>query len=126
MRIEAPSRNRRYPTLTSLIDVIFLLLLFFMLSSTFSKYSELDVVGALSGGNKDGRKPDMFAQLTTDGLRINGQKFVLENIADLVKEFGQQDNISAILHVGEKVNSQELMSAVEQLSRHRVKVTVIR
>ncbi|WP_319529806.1 biopolymer transporter ExbD [uncultured Cohaesibacter sp.] len=36
--------------LTSLIDVIFLLLLFFMLSSTFSKYSQLDLgVSQVSG-----------------------------------------------------------------------------
>ena len=34
-----PARRRRLP-LTPLIDVIFLLLLFFMLSSTFTRFSD--------------------------------------------------------------------------------------
>ena len=37
------SRKRRKASITSLIDVIFLLLLFFMLASTFSKFSEIEV-----------------------------------------------------------------------------------
>ena len=44
-------RQRRRASITSLIDVIFLLLLFFMLASTFSKFSEIDIaVASASGG----------------------------------------------------------------------------
>lgn len=36
-------RKRRHLSMTSLIDVIFLLLLFFMLASTFTRFSELEI-----------------------------------------------------------------------------------
>jgi biopolymer transport protein ExbD len=45
--IAARRKRRRTLSITSLIDVIFLLLLFFMLASTFQKFSELDI-GAVS------------------------------------------------------------------------------
>ncbi|MEM8547393.1 MAG: biopolymer transporter ExbD [Pseudomonadota bacterium] len=38
-----PRKPRRRASITSLIDVIFLLLLFFMLSSTFSRFSEIEI-----------------------------------------------------------------------------------
>ena len=44
--------------MTSLIDVIFLLLLFFMLTSTFSKFAEIELAAATSGaGAATGAKP---------------------------------------------------------------------
>jgi len=48
--ITASRRRRRTLSITSLIDVIFLLLLFFMLASTFQQFSELEVAG-VSGGS---------------------------------------------------------------------------
>ncbi|MEM7740039.1 MAG: biopolymer transporter ExbD [Pseudomonadota bacterium] len=43
------SFKRRRASITSLIDVIFLLLLFFMLTSTFSQFSEIELVKAAEG-----------------------------------------------------------------------------
>ena len=43
MRLESPGYVRRQISVTSLIDVIFLLLLFFMLSSTFSKFADVEL-----------------------------------------------------------------------------------
>ncbi|MEM8921756.1 MAG: biopolymer transporter ExbD, partial [Pseudomonadota bacterium] len=39
-------RRRGRSSITSLIDVIFLLLLFFMLASTFTRFSEVDIAAA--------------------------------------------------------------------------------
>ncbi|MEM0986604.1 MAG: biopolymer transporter ExbD [Pseudomonadota bacterium] len=39
-------RKRRPASITSLIDVIFLLLLFFMLASTFTRFSEIELASA--------------------------------------------------------------------------------
>ena len=62
--------------MTSLIDVIFLLLLFFMLSSTFSKYSEVE----LSNGTGEGSSSDksiLFLQLGATTLRLNANQTTL-------------------------------------------------
>ena len=67
--------------MTSLIDVIFLLLLFFMLTSTFSKFAEIELAAATSGaGAETGAKP-FFLQLTTEGLRLNGDALALDALA---------------------------------------------
>lgn len=58
--------------MTSLIDVIFLLLLFFMLSSTFARHGELPLDLALGGAATAPETPPLFVQLRDDGLRLNG------------------------------------------------------
>ncbi|WP_425038726.1 biopolymer transporter ExbD [Primorskyibacter sp. S187A] len=70
------SRRRRL-SMTSLIDVIFLLLLFFMLTSTFTRFAEVEVVGGGSGAVAGDAAP-IFAQLRRDSLRINGVEVALE------------------------------------------------
>ncbi|MAP14035.1 MAG: biopolymer transporter ExbD [Oceanibulbus sp.] len=73
-----PRRRRNRLSMTSLIDVIFLLLLFFMLTSTFSKFAEIELAAATSGaGAETGVKP-FFLQLTTEGLRLNGDALAFD------------------------------------------------
>ena len=47
-------KPRKRASITSLIDVIFLLLLFFMLSSTFSRFSEVEISIAETRGESTG------------------------------------------------------------------------
>lgn len=57
--------------MTSLIDVIFLLLLFFMLSSTFTRYGDLPFLTATGGTTvPDGPAP-AFLRVQPDGIRLN-------------------------------------------------------
>ncbi len=64
--------------MTSLIDVIFLLLLFFMLSSTFSKFAEVELSAATGGGLEASEIPPLFLQLRADDVRL---KMPLEGLA---------------------------------------------
>lgn len=59
--------------MTPLIDVIFLLLLFFMLSSTFSRFSdvELDLGAAAGGAAVPGQVA--FLRLGPDAMDLNGR-----------------------------------------------------
>ena len=65
--------------MTSLIDVIFLLLLFFMLSSTFSRFSEVEIVAAGSNSAPSGNTP-LFLRLGLENLSLNGQPETLETL----------------------------------------------
>lgn len=65
------TRQRRALSMTSLIDVIFLLLLFFMLTSTFTRFAEVELASAGSGGATAAKKP-VFVSLSADDLRLNG------------------------------------------------------
>ena len=72
MRNVAPFR-RRTVSLTALIDVVFLLLLFFMLTSTFSTFGEIEL-NRPAGGQAQTDQPQQraFVQLGADRLVVNG------------------------------------------------------
>ncbi|MEX0957041.1 MAG: biopolymer transporter ExbD [Rhizobiaceae bacterium] len=115
MRIEATLRRRRPLSLTSLIDVIFLLLLFFMLSSTFTRFGEVAITGGRATAAGDA--PDVMIRLSDNGWSVNGHSFdEAAAVAELdrLKEAGAR---TAVLMVRGAVNSQQLVSAVERIGR---------
>jgi biopolymer transport protein ExbD len=71
MPAERRAFRRRRLSMTSLIDVIFLMLLFFMLSSPFARHGELPLAAAASGPAA-AETPPLFLRLTPDGLTLNG------------------------------------------------------
>lgn len=83
-------------SMTSLIDVIFLLLLFFMLTSTFSKYGEVELMAA---GRSTANEPPqrLFVQLGADELSLNGQPADLHNIAALLRRQPQDGRGHVVL-----------------------------
>jgi biopolymer transport protein ExbD len=59
--------------MTPLIDVVFLLLLFFMLTSTFSTFGEIELTQATSGAARQDQATDRaFVQLGQSRLTLNG------------------------------------------------------
>jgi biopolymer transport protein ExbD len=80
---------RRPLALTPLIDVIFLLLLFFMLTSTFSTFGEIELSNTRKGsGTVDTAIERYFVQLGTERLTLNGQPTTLDDLASSI-ETGQ-------------------------------------
>ncbi|MCP4206901.1 MAG: biopolymer transporter ExbD [Shimia sp.] len=80
---------RRPLTLTPLIDVIFLLLLFFMLTSTFSTFGEIELSSARKGSGEPVADVERyFVQLGAERLTLNGQPTTLKDIAATI-ETGQ-------------------------------------
>lgn len=67
--------------MTSLIDVIFLLLLFFMLTSTFSKYAEIELAAAGTGTVVSSDVKPLFLELGVQSLRLNGDDLALDDLS---------------------------------------------
>ena len=75
--------------MTPLIDVIFLLLLFFMLSSTFSSFGEIELSQATAGAVAPGTPTErVFVQLGAKRLVLNGVPVTLDELVARV-EVGQ-------------------------------------
>ncbi|WP_255509539.1 biopolymer transporter ExbD [Oceaniovalibus sp. ACAM 378] len=93
--------------MTSLIDVIFLLLLFFMLSSTFSKFAEVELagVGTQGTGSTD---QTLFLQVTPDALRLNAAPVEIEALSANLTEIRGQDDSRLLLSLSGDVTSQRL------------------
>lgn len=85
MRTRGAAFRRRRLSMTSLIDVIFLLLLFFMLSSTFSRFGEITLAASPAGAAAGG-PPPRFVQLGPQDLSVNGQPEAIEGLAARLAE----------------------------------------
>lgn len=70
MDLARPDRTRRKPSLTPMIDVVFLLLVFFMLASRFGMDAVLPMPLAAGGGSYDG--PPRLIDVTPREVRLNG------------------------------------------------------
>lgn len=125
MQLDALRRPRRALSMTSLIDVIFLLLLFFMLSSTFTRYASVDLgpSGSASGGS--GSAPTLLISLRADGVLVNGHAPHDDLRTALVRYRDWGEERGTIL-VGIGATSQQLVTALETARSVGLKVTVAR
>lgn len=99
--------RRRALSMTSLIDVIFLLLLFFMLSSTFSKFSEIELAGVgAQGAGAAGQS--IFLQVTPDSLRLNTATLDIKSLAENLTGMMDESESKLLLSLSGDVTSQRL------------------
>ncbi|MFV1497351.1 biopolymer transporter ExbD [Phaeobacter sp. JH20_02] len=115
MALKLYSARRGRLSMTSLIDVIFLLLLFFMLTSTFSKFGEIELMAAGRGADTAERQM-LFIKLGEDSLTLNAQPADLSRIADLIRLQPQAgDGHLVLISPGEAASSQRLVDLLSQL-----------
>ena len=111
--------------MTSLIDVIFLLLLFFMLTSTFSKFSEVELSAAGSGRVAASDAPPLFLQLGASELRLNGDPVDLGALG-LSALSEAEDGTTVLISIGAEVDAQRLTDLLVALRRlPALRVTVL-
>lgn len=110
MQLETSGYKRRHISVTSLIDVIFLLLLFFMLSSTFSKFADVELDA--SGGRSTSAQSVIpaFLKLSADRVLLNGIAFEKDTLFSEIERLKGAARINAvILSVDTTANSQQLV-----------------
>jgi len=116
MALEARAWRRRPVTLTPLIDVIFLLLLFFMLSSTFTRFGELPLLNA-GGGTAGGATP-VFIQLRSGDVALNGTAMPMNELGAAIAETAPgEEDLTVLVSIAEGVTSQRLVDLLGELRR---------
>jgi len=124
MRVDRPIRRQKPISLTPLVDVIFLLLLFFMLSSTFTTFGEIDL-GAPATGGGNGKVPE--ALLTIDGsrLRLNGREVDSASLEDSTRALLERDIDGLLILARGETSTQQLVEIISRLRKlPGLKVTV--
>lgn len=95
--------------MTSLIDVIFLLLLFFMLSSTFSRFAEVEIAAADNSGGAPSDSRPLFLRLDQENLSLNGQAETLETLPAALAARESTEAVTPVLvSLRDGVNAQRL------------------
>ena len=91
----APTRKSRAPALalTSMLDVIFLLLCFFVTASVYSQWeSEISIQlpNATTGEDPDRLPGEIIANIAKDGtVRVNGAELTLEDLGNRLKKIAK-------------------------------------
>lgn len=111
------SRRTRRPSLTPMIDVVFLLLVFFMLASRFGSEGALTVTGG-NDGQSDYTGPPRLVEVLTDGVLLNGSDIREETLAAQLETLMSAPSDTIVLRPGEGVAVQRLVDVMQALSAH--------
>lgn len=126
MQLEMTAGSRRRLSMTPLIDIIFLLLLFFMLSSTFSKFGEIELSSASGSGGASQNAP-IFIQLRSQEITVNGADVSIDDFATYLETSRDRGASLALVTLDDEVSSQRFVDvyaiarAVEDLDLAVVK-----
>jgi len=77
-----PARRKSVISLTPLIDVVFILLVFFMLASSFMDWRTLSLDTAAAGEPAPAEQARFVVQIHADELRLGGQRIDRETLID--------------------------------------------
>ena len=127
MTLRTPTLRRKQLSMTSLIDVVFLLLLFFMLSSTFTRFSEIPLVGASAGQSASASDtPPLFVRLNEQGVQLNGQDYTIDTVIDQIDEIAEAEGQQILISPQDAVTSQRLVDLLVVLAaRPELSVVVL-
>lgn len=118
-----PLKTRTRLSLTPLIDVVFLLLLFFMLATQFEKYQSIDLVFPSSNSeeNSSDLKPTIIQLLANEKLVINGAEIDRSiTLNQVLNSLDQRNRAGVVLKVGETVPTRRLTEFIDALKNHRI------
>ena len=81
-----PSRPRRSVNLTPLIDVVFILLMFFMLTSTFTQWRSVELLTPVASQAPSAQVAHVLVLGADDSLRLDGSTTHLSHYLDINTE----------------------------------------
>jgi biopolymer transport protein ExbD len=111
---ESPS-NRRRPNLTPMIDVVFLLLVFFMLAARFGVDRALPL--AFGGGEAAYSGPPRLVDVRPDGIALNGVAIRIDDLAPALAKLTEKPDDIILLRPRDAADLQSLVMAMEVLGQ---------
>ncbi len=132
MRIEQPAPVRKPLPLTPLVDVVFLLLMYFMLSSTFTRFGDLDMLKSSATQKQQSTTEDKAAKpgvilvvAAGKSYRINGVETATADIATALDRFHDLGVRSGVVVLSPTAEVQDLVSALEQARRSKLSALTV-
>jgi biopolymer transport protein ExbD len=139
MRVDAPAPIRRPLPLVPLVDVVFLLLMFFMLSSTFSKFSRVELntassrfqspnVSSDAGEARKASIPGVIISISGGPrIKINGIEATLDNLAARLDEYHDKGVTAGAAVLTSSAEVQDLVTVLERARNSKLTaITVMR
>ena len=102
--------------LTSLIDIIFLLLLFLMLTSTFSKFSEIELNAAATAAESNVSEKILFLRISALRIDLNSDEVQIHSLSKSIKSFTKNAKASLVIIMDKDVKSQRLVDILGRVA----------
>lgn len=116
----AGRRPRRRPliSLTPLIDVVFILLVFFMLASSFLDWRAIDLNAPARAGSGSSMEGAVLVEVRADGPRLGGRAVPLHALAERVlKQLEAAPGQRVLVKPAPGVVLQDAVDVLDRLSR---------
>jgi biopolymer transport protein ExbD len=112
------NRRKNMISLTPLIDVVFILLLFFMLSSTFSRWYQIPLQTPASSNSQTADLTVLKIQSNKGEVRINGNTVDINNSDELQSMVQQYSKQTLVLTAAEVITVQTIVSVMDALKQN--------
>ncbi len=107
-------KSRRI-SLTALIDVVFILLLFFMLTTSFQRWKQLELTVGSAAGSAPSKQKNIVVLLTTQaGLIVSGKQQTFAHFHQLDKRTMQLLGASSVTLLPNRNNTMQVVIDVLQ------------
>lgn len=120
----ASPRPRRRPSLTPMIDVVFLLLVFFMLAARFGQDTALPVT-LPAGGVADWQGAPRLIEVAPETLRLNGQTISPAGLAQALAALMPSPDAPVVLRARDGATLESLVNILDLLAAEGVTQVVV-
>ena len=114
--------RRRRPTLTPMIDVVFLLLIFFMLVARFGvdKVIDINLPSALGQSSQYEGAPRLVEIKSGKIVSLNGTEIPLDQLSSKLSKLMPNPNALIILRSSAEANTQDLLDVLLYLKSEKI------
>ena len=114
--------RRRRPSLTPMIDVVFLLLIFFMLVARFGidKVIDINLPSAIGHNSKYEGAPRLVEIKSSKIVSLNGAETPLDQLSSKLSKLMPNPNALIILRSSAEANTQDLLDVLLYLKSEKI------
>ena len=114
--------RRRRPSLTPMIDVVFLLLIFFMLVARFGvdKVIDINLPSALGQSSQYEGAPRLVEIKSGNTVSLNGTQISLDQLSSKLSQLMPSPNALIIIRSSAEANTQDLLDVLLYLKSEKI------
>ncbi|RKT47149.1 ExbD/TolR family protein [Thiocapsa rosea] len=116
MRFDSPAQHRRLISLTPLIDVVFILLVFFMLASSLIRWHAVEMGAPASATAGTPVVGSWLVRVQPEGIDLNAEAIAAANLAERVAtRIGEDPSQRILIQPAPGVSLQQLVDVLDLL-----------
>jgi len=126
MQLDRGEKKTLKLSLTPLIDVVFLLLIFFMLASTFSRFTSLPLSTKSGKGQAVSLTNIILVRINQQGVvDVNGQEVDPSDLISTINSLADKPDMKLIVKPLEGASVQHLVTVLEKAKRSKLNDPVV-